>query len=106
MISGAEAGGRHAELAGIGLGVSNELGHRANRHRGVDLDEEGFAGHARNRRDVTNEVELEVLVERVVGGVGKTGLEQRITVGWRLHHRLGGNVGAGAGPVLDDELLA
>jgi len=33
-------------------------------------------------------------------------LEQRVPVGGRIHHGLGGNVAAGTGPVLNDELLA
>src|SRR5262249_51873850 len=35
-----------------------------------------------------------------------TNHEERIAIGWRPHHRLGGQIAAGAWPVLDDELLA
>ena len=57
-------------------------------------------------RRVTQKIEIEMLVKRGVDGVGTGDQQQRIAVGRRLHHRLGGDVGAGARPVIDDELLA
>ena len=64
------------------------------------------ADDARDRRDVADEIEIELVVERRVDRVGRSDQEQRIAVRWRTHDRLGGDIGAGARPVLDDEWLA
>src|SRR3954454_2153892 len=61
---------------------------------------------ARDRRDVTEEIETEFLVQRRIDGVWRTNQEQRVAVGRRVHDRLGGDVAAGAQPVFDDEWLA
>ena len=55
--------------------------------------------------EVAQEFEVEVLVERGVDGVGRIGEEQRVAVGRRLGRIFGGDIVAGAGLVLDDELL-
>ena len=66
----------------------------------------GHADDARDRRDVADEIEIELVVERRVDRVGRTDQEERIAVRRRTHDRLGGDIAAGARPVLDDELLA
>ena len=66
----------------------------------------GFAAEARDWRDVADEVEFELLVECRVDEIRRSDQEQRVAVGRRVHDRLGRDVGAGAGLVLDDELLA
>src|SRR5262245_34962642 len=60
---------------------------------------------ARDRRDVTYEIEVESLVERGVTGVRGKGQKERIAIGSSSHDRLGGDVGARARAVLDDKLL-
>jgi hypothetical protein len=59
-----------------------------------------------DRRGVLEEVEVELLVIRRVDRVGGVGEQQRVAVGGRADHRLGRDVGGGAGAVLDHELLA
>src|SRR5262249_52279234 len=44
-------------------------------------------------------------VKRCVDGVGHVQLDERVSVGWRAHHLLGGEIAGGADTVLDDELL-
>jgi hypothetical protein len=50
--------------------------------------------------------EGELLVERDVDRVRRADDEERVAIGRRPHHELGAEIGAGAGPILDDELLA
>ena len=66
----------------------------------------GFTAEARDRRDVVDEVEAKLLVERRVDEICRRDQEQRVAVGRRVHDHLGRDVGAGARAVLDDELLA
>jgi hypothetical protein len=57
-------------------------------------------------RDVADEIEIELVVERRVDRIRRADHEERITV-WRCaHHRFGGNIATCAWPVLDDERLA
>jgi hypothetical protein len=58
-----------------------------------------------DRRNIANEIEIEVVVERRVDCVRSSGIEQRMAVGRGAHYRLGANIGAGAGPIFDNELL-
>src|SRR5215468_1183361 len=61
--------------------------------------------HGRDRRDVADEIEIELVVERRVDRVESTDQEQRVTVGRGTHDRLGGDIAAGSRTVLDDERL-
>jgi hypothetical protein len=64
------------------------------------------ANDASNRRDVADEVEIELLVKRGVDRVGDCGQEQRIAVRGRIHDRLGADVAASARPIFGDERLS
>src|SRR5262249_26659197 len=66
----------------------------------------GASDHARDRCDVAEEIEIEVLVERCVGRAGGAALEERVSVGRRAYNRLGADIAAAARTVLDDERLA
>ena len=66
----------------------------------------GIADDARDRRDVADEIEIELVVERRVDRVRSRDQEERVAVGGRTHDRLGADIAAGARPVLDDEWLA
>src|SRR5215468_6218392 len=68
--------------------------------------DEGCANDASDRRNVANEIEIELVVERRVGRVVAPDHEQRVAVCGRAHDRLGADVGAATGPVVDYELLA
>ena len=65
-----------------------------------------YADDAGDRRRVAQKIEIEMLIERGIDGVCTGDQKQRVAVGRRLHRRLGRDVGAGAGPIIDDELLA
>ena len=66
----------------------------------------GTRHDARDRRDVADEIEIELVVERRVDRVRRTDQKECIAVGGRTHDRLGADIAAGARPVLDDEWLA
>src|SRR5262245_33972367 len=57
-------------------------------------------------RNVLDEMEIQVVVERRVDGVRRRYDQQRVTIGGRAHHGLGADVAARTWPVLDNERLA
>ena len=61
---------------------------------------------ARDRRDVADEIETEPFVEGRVDHVRGGDQEERVAVGGALHDRFGPDIAAGAGSVLNYELLA
>ena len=73
---------------------------------GLTTMTKGHADDARDRRDVADEIEIELVVERRVDRVRRIDQEQRVAVRRRTHDRLGADIAAGARPVLDDEWLA
>jgi hypothetical protein len=65
----------------------------------------GLVNEARDRRDVADEIEAELLVERHVDRDRRADREQGVAVGGRTHDRLGGDIGGGTDPVVDHERL-
>ena len=59
-----------------------------------------------DRRDVADKTKTEIWIECGVEAIRSGNLSQRIAIGGCFHDRLSANVAAGAGTVLDDELLA
>jgi hypothetical protein len=99
-------GRRKIELARVGLGERDQLGHRARRDRRIDHQDIGLRPDQADRREVGLGVEIDLLVERRVGGEdGVVAGEQRVAVGRRVGHGLGRDVAAGARPVVDDDRL-
>src|SRR5258708_5915914 len=84
MRPGAVAGRRHIELAGIRLGIGDEFGDRLRRKRWMHLHAVMLVADARNRRDVTDEIVFELLVERRVDRVRYVDQKQRIAIGGLL----------------------
>ena len=106
VLRGAGAGRPVVDLARVGLGIGDEFGDRLGGDRRMHHDDVGQPRGADNRRDVPNEVETEIAVERGIDRVRGHDLQQRVAIGGRSGDRLGPDVAAGAGAVLDDELLA
>jgi hypothetical protein len=69
MLRGPVAARRHIDLARIGLGIGDELGDRFGRNRRIDLHHVGHAVDARDRRDVADEIVIELFVKRRVDDV-------------------------------------
>jgi hypothetical protein len=66
----ADAERGHADLAGIGPGIGDELADRAHRQRRIHHEHQRELDKARHRHDVAQEVEGQRGIERGVGGVG------------------------------------
>src|SRR5215467_12366430 len=97
---------RHREPAGIGPGMSDELWNRLGWNRWVHQHDVGVENNAGDRRDVANEIEIELVVQRRVDRVVAPGHEQRIAVRRCARDRLGADIGAATRPVVDNKLLA
>ena len=93
-------------LPGLALACAISSGMVLTGSVGIDHHDVGRACGAGDRRDVAQEVEAQLLIERVVDRVRRHPLQQRVAVRRRLHHRLGPDVAAGARPVLDQDRLA
>src|SRR5262249_52482893 len=63
------------------------------------------AGNARNRRDVADEIEIELVVEGGVDRVHESSHKERISVRGRVHDYIGADIAGSSWSVLDDELL-
>ena len=96
----------HVELARIGFRIGDELGNGFGGDRWIDDHDKESARDSCDRRNVPNEIEIEVRVERGVDGVCRRCPKQRVAIRRRLHNDFGADIAAGARPVLNDELLA
>ncbi len=113
----AEPGGDHVrrravrdadiELAGIGLGVGDQLRHVAHRDVLAGDHDVGDDRHEADRREVLQRIVAGTAVERGAdrhrGGAAD---EQRVAVGLRRCGRAAGERAAGARAIVDDHLLA
>ena len=105
MLRAPDTARRHVDLTRIGLGISDELGNGLRWERRVYHQDPWAAVDARDRRDVADEIEVELVVERRVVRVNRGNLEQRIAVWGRTDDCFGGRIAGGARPVLDDDWL-
>jgi hypothetical protein len=96
---------RHVDLAGIGLNVRQEFGKRLCGERRMHDEDADPSMSARDRYDVADNVEAKLVVERDVPAVGRSKLEQRVTVWRSTNNHLRGKIAARARSVLDNELL-
>ena len=68
--------------------------------------DEGRGADEGDRRDIAEKLKLRLWWSRPLIILEWRSDQKRVAVRRRAHDRLGGEIGAGAGPVLDDELLA
>src|SRR5215467_5082983 len=106
MVAAANTGRAKTNSAGIGLGVSDELGNRLGRNRWMYHYDVGLPVNAGDRRDVADEIETKLVIERGVDGIPTADHEQRVAVRRCSHDRLCADVAAGTWSVFDNELLA
>ena len=66
----------------------------------------GTLDNAHNRRGVADEIEAEPVIERRIDCVRNAGEQNCIAIRCGRYHEFGGDIGAGARFVLDDELLS
>jgi len=105
MRRGSGAARRHVDLARISLGIGNELGNRFGRNRRVHRHYVWRAHDAGNGRDVTNEIEIQLVKERRIGRVRRYGRKKRIAVARGSQSRFGADVPAIACSVLNNKGL-
>jgi hypothetical protein len=71
----------------------------------MNRHDEGPSGHG-NERDIADKVEAEIVVKGRIDCGGGVCPKKGITVRWRTHDYLSGDVTSGTRPVLDEERLA
>src|SRR5262245_14013051 len=97
---------RHVDPARIGIRIGDELGNSFGRNRWMYRYDVGLPANAGDRRDVADEVEIELVVERRIDQICPRDKEERVAVRRRAHDRFGADIAATAWPVLYDEWLA
>src|SRR6516162_3140551 len=105
MVRSADPGGHHVDLARIGIRVGDEFGNSFGRNRWMYRYDVGLPVNAGDRRDVADEIETKLVIERGVDGIPTADHEQRVSVCGRAHDGLGADIAAAARSVVDDELL-
>src|SRR5262245_65308575 len=106
MRSRPAAGRSHVDFARVGPGIRDEFGNCLGRYRWIDHHDLSLAANARDRRDVADEIEVELVVERRVACVRRADEEEGVAVRRRTYDRLSADIGAAARPALNDEWLA
>jgi hypothetical protein len=81
MCRGSVLGRRHVEFAWVGLGVGDEFGNGLGRNRWIHLRDVRKADETRNRRDVADEIETQLVVERRVDCICWSNKQERVAVG-------------------------
>src|SRR5215471_208657 len=71
---------RNVDFAWISLGISDELGDRLGRNRWMHHHDVGHDNNAGDRRDVADEIEVELVIECRVERVRRSGHKERIAV--------------------------
>src|SRR5215510_11407586 len=66
----------------------------------------GHAHDACDRRDVADDIEIELFIQRRVDRVRRGHQEKCVAVRWGTHDRFGADIGAATWAVFYDELLA
>src|SRR5438105_10338514 len=96
----------HADLAGISLGIGDELGNGRGRKRWVHLHNMGHADDARGRCGVPDKIVVEFFKQRCVDRGSSTDHEKCVAVCWGPNDRLNTDIAAAARTALNEELLA
>src|SRR5215207_1143840 len=102
---GSDASRSHGELAWIGLGIGDELRNGLNGKRWIDSQDEVYANDTCHRRNVAQEIEIELVVKRRVDCISIGDKEKRIAVWSRIHDRLSANVAAAAWTIVNNDGL-
>ena len=106
MHGSAIAGRGKRDLAGIGLAVVDQFLDGLDWHGVRHHQQIGHLHEQRDRHGIADEIERQLLVERGRDRVVGAGKQHRVAVGRGIDRNAGGDIAAGAGAVLDHELLA
>src|SRR5260370_20207623 len=88
----------HVDLAWIGLGVDDKFRDCLGGNGWIDHHDIRAAGNARDRSDVLDEIEIELLVKRRVSCARQAGKQKRVAVPRRAHDRLSADISRCACP--------
>lgn len=91
------------DVAGFCFRVSDQLGKGVCRERRTHGNDHRKANDAGDRRNVTDQIEIRIFIERSVDRVPRRHEKQRIAVRYGARDRLSGEIAARATAVLDDE---
>ena len=98
----ADAARSVVELAGIGLGLGDQLLHRGDAGFRARHQDEVGGDELRHRREVVDRVERQAVVERGRDGGAVGVLQDGVAIRRRFRDLVGGERAAGAGAILDD----
>jgi hypothetical protein len=93
------------DLARIGFGIGDEFRDGSSRHCGMDDHDLGHAHNTGHRRDVANEIEVELFVQRCVDRSRRGDRKERVAIRSSSYDIFGGKITRRARPILDDKLL-
>lgn len=65
-----------------------------------------MVSEARHWRNVANEIEIEIVIERRADRRRWISHQKRMAIRWRTHNRFYADIGTGTRSVFDDKLLA
>ena len=106
MVGGAVARAAERQLAGILLGVGDELRDVVDRHGFVDDQRDRKLGRLGQCGEILHRIVVQLLDQERRDAVGGGGAEkQGVAVGRRTRHEVGGERAAGALPALHDHRL-
>jgi hypothetical protein len=92
-------------LPGLALAVGDELGNCFSRNRWVHGQNEWSTDNARDRRDVANEIETQIFIERRIDGISAGGTKERITIRKCFHNEFGTDIARRTRAVIDNDLF-
>ena len=76
------------------------------RERGIDHHEKGNNADTRNGRNIADEIEVEIVVDRRIDRVRRCHEEKGVSVGRCTHHDFSADIAAGAWSIVDNKRLA
>jgi hypothetical protein len=106
MVRAADAGRAVPQGIGLGLGERDELLRILDRHRWMAHHDARHLCEVGDKREVPEQIEVELGIQRRIDCVGDRRHEQRVAIGRRFRRHFSRNIGAGTRAVLDDHLLA
>jgi hypothetical protein len=88
------------------LGIGDELRNGLGRERGIDHHEKGDNADTRNGRNIADEIEVEIVVNRRIDGVRRCHEEKSVSVRRCTHDDFSADIAAGAWSIVDNKRLA
>src|SRR5262249_16057433 len=102
----AVAGRAHVDLGRMCLGIGDELRNGLGRERGIDHHEKGDNADTRNGRNIADEIEIEIVVNRRIDPVRRCYDEKGVSVRRWTDDDFSADIAAGAWSIVDNKRLA